>query len=362
MSGDFYGLEQLDIHRLALWVGDVSAKGVPAGLLMVLLNASLRAELYGNFVPGNVLSQLSLNISNVLSEAEQFSTLFLGILDTSNGLLTYSDAGHGHALIFRAATRKIEKLSVTVLPLGIESQLMAVQKEVELNRSDILLVYSDGVTEAASPSGELFGEQRLYEIIRESGAGTVPALRDAIQAAVAQFSQGHILEDDLTLLIIQQEDTRGSGAPKDKPYNAQDPLREWRQLLTSHTGILVPLHEWVAGICSEINLHENPDEFVNACQLGISELVTNVIKHAYRNEHGRITIKALEYHDRLEFIIQDQGLPFKTRSVEGENLPALREGSFGLQITKMVMDEVVYTRTPDDQNIWRLVKRYSGAE
>jgi anti-sigma regulatory factor (Ser/Thr protein kinase) len=225
-----------------------------------------------------------------------------------------------------------------------------------------LLVYSDGVTEAASPSGEHFGEQRLYEIIRESGAGTVPALRDAIQAAVAQFSQGHTLEDDLTLLIIQQEDTRGSGALKDKPYNAQDPLREWKQLLTSHTGILVPLHEWVAGICSEINLHENPDEFINACQLGISELVTNVIKHAYRSEHGRIIIKALEYSDRLEFIIQDQGLPFKTRSVEGENLPALREGSYGLQITKMVMDEVVYTRTPDDQNIWRLVKRYSDAK
>jgi len=207
MSGDFYSLQPLDDHRLGMWVGDVSAKGVPAGLLMVLINAYLHAEMLGAFAPGNVLSQLGLDVYELLSEAEQFSTLFLGVLDTTNGLLKYSDAGHGQALVFRSSTAEIEELCATVPPLGVEERLLAAQIEIRLQPADVLLIYSDGISEAASTSGEFFGEQRLLAVVEKNGHKSTVDLRDAILSAVAEFSQGATLMDDQTLLVIKRMET-----------------------------------------------------------------------------------------------------------------------------------------------------------
>lgn len=362
MSGDFYNVEQIDDHRLSLWVGDVSAKGVPAGLLMVLINTYLHAELFGNMVPGNVLSKTNMHVSDLLSEAEQFATLFLGVLDTRSGLLTYSDAGHGHAFIYRKATEKFEHLEATIPPLGVKSQLVAVQQEIGLNPGDSLVVYSDGLIEAASPDGDRFGKTRLLEVVREMGSRPPQELHDAILSAVAEFNQESTLEDDLTLIVARRAADQASKLIKESLHASGTPLREWAQVQTSHTGILVPLHEWVARICAEVGPRAEQDPFLNACQLGISELVTNVIKHAYRGEHGRINIQAFEFDDRLEFLITDQGLPYETSSLEGERLPELREGSFGLMIIRQVMNEVVYTRTPENENVWRLVKRFGNVD
>jgi PAS domain S-box-containing protein len=361
MSGDFYNLEQLDIERLGLWLGDVSAKGVPAGLLMVLINEHLKADLFGNFVPGNVLSELNSKVFEFLSESENFSTLFLGVLNTRDGLLTYSDAGHGHAFIYRSKSNEIQTLAATIPPLGIQSQALAIQQEVGLNLSDMLIVYSDGITEARSSEGERFGRERLFEIVRVHGQESVDELRETILSAVAEFSEGADLSDDITLMIIHRRESPDHRRVSESMDASGTPLRDWTQGLTSHTGVLGPLHEWIARICDEVGLRAEHDPFVNACQLGISELVTNVIKHAYRGEHGRITVQAFEYGDRMEFIITDKGLPYETRVFEAEGLPKVREGQYGLMITRRVMDEVVYTRTPNEENVWRLMKRLPDA-
>jgi PAS domain S-box-containing protein len=362
MSGDFYKVQTLDDDRLALWVGDVSAKGVPAGLLMVLINAYLHVEMFTSMVPANTLSQLNINVSEILSESEQFTTLFLGVIDSSTDILTYSDAGHGHALIYRHASRKIEKLSATSPPLGIESQLVAVQKEVGINPSDILVVYSDGITEATSPSGDFFGEQRLLEMIRRHGQHSTNDLHDAILKAVDDFQQESVLMDDQTLLVIRRSENTRSELMTNPDQVTSSPLQVWTKSLTSQTGVLQPLHEWVAIIGNQLNIRGDKSQFVNACQLGISELVTNVIKHAYRGEHGRITIQARKYKDRLEFEIQDKGLAYEATPVVTGDLPAIREGNFGLLITQSVMDEVIYTRTPEGVNCWRLVKNLGAAK
>lgn len=206
MSGDFFSLQPLDDHRLSFWVGDVSAKGVPAGLFMVLINTYLHAELANLLIPGDALSQLSLDVCELLSESEQFTTLFLDVLDTSSGMLTYSDAGHGHALIHRHASKTIEKLSATAPPLGIESQLIDIQKEVGLNPSDVLLIYSDDITETMSPSGELFGEQRLMDLVKNHPQSSAAELCAAILASVEEFRQDSVLMDDQTLLVIRRTD------------------------------------------------------------------------------------------------------------------------------------------------------------
>jgi len=141
-------------------------------------------------------------------------------------------------------------------------------------------------------------------------------------------------------------------------FNVDPPLQVWTHSLTSHTGMLEPLHEWVAMISTQLSKHGEQDLFVNACQLGISELVTNVIKYAYRGERGRIIIQAREYQDRVEFETQDKGFAFEVPLVSDEDLPVLREGSYGLLITESVMDEIIYNRTPEGINCWRLVKRF----
>lgn len=357
MSGDFYEFQPIDDHRLGVWVGDVSAKGVPAGLLMVLINAYLHAEMTDSFSPGKGLSQLNLNVSDLLSESEQFTTLFLGLLDTSNGMLTYSDAGHGHALIYHQADNTIEKLTATTPPLGIESKLKIVEKEVALEPADVLVIYSDGITEAVSHSGDFFGEQRLFDVINKHGQHSTGELQDAILTALEEFRQDNELTDDQTLLVVRLKADACSGRLANVVQITEQPAQVWTQFLTSHTEILQPLYEWVAMICSQLSIRGDKDQFVNACQLGISELVTNLIKHAYQGGHGHITVQAKEYQDRLEFESQDKGLAYEATPLPDEDLPILREGGYGLLVTQCVMDDIAYTRTPEGVNKWRLVKK-----
>jgi len=139
------------------------------------------------------------------------------------------------------------------------------------------------------------------------------------------------------------------------------PRREWAKELTSHTGILQSLHDWVAMVCREVEAISDQTQFAFDCQLGISELMTNIIKYAYGAKRGRIVLQAREYADRMEFEIRDEGLPFDVGTARLKGLPAVREQKYGLLITRSVMDDVRYSRTSDAENRWLLVKKFQGA-
>ena len=151
-----------------------------------------------------------------------------------------------------------------------------------------------------------------------------------------------------------------SGILDSQAQRTDSPVQEWTQELTGHTGVLQSLNDWVVMICREVEAISDQSQFAFDCQLGISELITNIIKYAYGGKRRPIVLQAREHWNRMEFEIRDEGLPFDVGTARLEGLPAVREHKYGLLITRSVMDEVGYSRTLDGENRWRLVKKFQG--
>lgn len=356
MCGDFFSLVPIDDDRLAVWMGDVSAKGVPAALIMVLVDTYLKVDMANAVKPGMILSQLGLTLHQLLIEAEQLLTIFIGILDVNDGLLTYSDAGHGQALVHRNATGEIVKLNAILPPLGVSEEFPVVQRGIYLRGADVLVIYSDGFTEVASSDGELLGLERLKSIISDNHQRSPREIQDAILSMVGEFSQGTALADDQTLVIIKRVDSPPSDPQESLVESAESPSHIWELELASSTESLQFLSEWIVSVCAEVRGAVDPERFVYECQLAASEIVTNVIKFAYRSEDGKIDIRAYLFDDRVEFDFFDLGDVFDMESVPEVDLSEPKEGGYGLLLTQSVMDDVVYDRTSDGKNHWRLVK------
>ena len=359
MCGDFFSLVPIDDERLAVWMGDVSAKGVPAALIMVLVDTFLKVDMANAVKPGMILSQLGSTLHQLLIEAEQLVTIFIGILDVNDGLLTYSDAGHGQTLVHRNATGEIVKLNAILPPLGVAEEFPVVQRGIYLRGADVLVIYSDGLTEVASSDGELLGLERLKSIISDNHQRSPREIQDAILSMVREFSQGEALADDQTLVIIKLVDSLPSDAQGSLVESAETPAHIWELELASSTESLQFLREWTVSVCKEVRGAVDPERFEYECQLATSEIVTNVIKDAYRSEDGKIDIRAYLFDDRVEFDFFDQGDAFDMESVLEMDLSEPKEGGYGLRITQSVMDEVVYDRTSDGKNHWHVVKGIS---
>ncbi len=153
-----------------------------------------------------------------------------------------------------------------------------------------------------------------------------------------------------------------TGILDSQAQKTDSPVQEWTRELTGHTGVLKPLNDWVVMICSEVEAISDLSQFAFDCQLGISEMMTNIIKYAYDGRRGPIVLQVREHWNRMEFEIRDEGLPFDVGTARLEGLPAVREYKYGLLITRSVMDEVAYRRTPDGHNRWLLVKNFQEVE
>jgi serine phosphatase RsbU (regulator of sigma subunit) len=198
IGGDFYDYFLIDEDRLAVTVADVSGKGIPAALFMAVSRTVMRnistADMATRMVDANRL----LAAENT---ACMFVTMFHGVLDLASGALRYCNAGHNPPYLLRAAGGR-ETLKATGIPFGIDADLPYGIAETVLASGDALLLFSDGITEAFDPGGEIFGEARL-EAALENGRGRDAAeLVAGILAATAEFAAGAEQSDDITCLAL----------------------------------------------------------------------------------------------------------------------------------------------------------------
>ena len=183
-------------------IADVSGKGVPGALVMSMIQASLRTQAG----EGRAVSDILERVNRLLlsrAESGMFATGFLARLDRSTLELRYCNAGHNPPYLQRADGR-IEVLHHGGLLLGVFEDPRLEEAMVQLEPGDRLLCYTDGVTEARSPSGEFFDEERLGDLLRAlppdvSAEDVARAVRDAVYA----FSQSEDLEDDMTLVVLR---------------------------------------------------------------------------------------------------------------------------------------------------------------
>lgn len=214
VGGDYFDFLDMGQGQLGIAIADVSGKGIPAALLMANLQASLHAQVIR---PAEV-AEVASRINNLLVEStdsNMFATFFYGLLDRERSVFTSCNAGHNPPLLVRREGR-IERLEAGGLLLGFMPDQEYQQESVTLEPGDILVMYTDGITEAVDTSldsvaDNLFGEEKLIDVIRRYQTGTARDLQGAVLAAIADFTDHSPQSDDITLVVIKRrgEKTRG---------------------------------------------------------------------------------------------------------------------------------------------------------
>jgi serine phosphatase RsbU (regulator of sigma subunit) len=202
IGGDYYDFIQRDDGKLIVALGDVSGKGTAAALLMSSLHAAVHAQADAH---DSIVKTIAA-VNRYLVESippNRFVTLFYAELDPKNGSLTFLNAGHNPPLIVHTGGT-MEQLASGGLPLGIMSDAEFREGHTKLHAGDVLVIYSDGVSEAVNPNGEEFGPTRLYETVARNIDASAGGIRDRIESALTKFCQGTPAADDITLVICKR--------------------------------------------------------------------------------------------------------------------------------------------------------------
>lgn len=199
VGGDYYDVFKLSDTKLALTVADVSGKGIPAALLMANLQATVKAYATMESSPRDLVGKVNRAVANSITTGK-FITLFYAVLDSSARRLTYTNAGHSPPLITRL-DQSCLKLETGGAVLGVFPEWSYDEAAIDLRPGDRLVIYTDGITEAADSSGEELGEQRLMAIVSKDTSVSATDLRDAIMQSVTEFCREDFT-DDATLLTV----------------------------------------------------------------------------------------------------------------------------------------------------------------
>ena len=201
VSGDYYDWVRIYDDQIGLVIADVSGKGVPAALLMAFLRASLRAAIHIGYAPHISMAKVNYLLWESI-ERNQFVTAFYGVLDASNKTLAYTNAGHNPPLILDSDgnMRFIERGG---LPLGMFRDTRYYEYYASIEPGQVIVLYTDGVTEAVNPKGEEYGRDRLAQAVRAAQSLSSREMVSQIHKDVIEWTGGQGANDDITFFIIK---------------------------------------------------------------------------------------------------------------------------------------------------------------
>jgi serine phosphatase RsbU (regulator of sigma subunit)/anti-sigma regulatory factor (Ser/Thr protein kinase) len=351
VGGDFYDLQPTAGSGYALMVGDVAGKGISAALVAALMHATLKSEAQHHSQPAELLAVINRLLYTELDRSETFVTAFLALYQTDPLSLAYASAGHTSALLWRSQDERVIEFDSTGLPLGIAPETSFAQHHIDLVPNDVLLLYSDGVTEAENASGKVFGFQALIDLLLAVHPLPAEQQLQSILAALDLHLGQVPLRDDSTLLLARV-------APRPSPAQHLIPLVASAEM-RSIRALTLQARQAAAGLA-----YPSPAErtaFLTELELAVSEIVTNIIVHAYREQpyparlQGRIAVSA----DRVQIDLIDTGLDFDPASVSTPPFSAADPptSGYGLVLARQLLDVCQYTRLPGGRNHWHLEKR-----
>ena len=203
VGGDFYDFFELPDGKLGLVIADVADKGMPAALFMSLTRTLVRAAALEAASPAGVLARVN---DLLVPDAQDgmFVTAFYAVLSLQTGQLAYARAGHNPPLLLRPRTGEEEWLRTEGMVLGVLEGIHFGERIVALEPGDVLVFYTDGVTEAFSPGGDIYGEGRLQAAIEAAADTPAQAMLEAICASVSDFVGDNPPSDDLTLMVLRR--------------------------------------------------------------------------------------------------------------------------------------------------------------
>ena len=203
IGGDYYDYLHRDRERIDLVIADVSGHSIGAALLIAETRAFIRAKAESLQGPAQIIRAVNAFILTDLDRAEMFITLFYASYDAINQTLRYASAGHNNPMIWRAATGRCDRLDVNGLILGVKPDVIYEENETEMASGDLLILFTDGLTEAENRAGDFFGEERLEELLREYHMLPTGQIIDRIMEQARLFSGTRSFRDDVTIVLMK---------------------------------------------------------------------------------------------------------------------------------------------------------------
>ena len=205
VGGDLYDVVKLDENRVIITIGDVCGKGVPASLFMAITQTVMRLVVRsGQDLQAEIEAANKLLVAN--NREDMFTTLFCGVLDVPSSTLTYCNCGHNPPLLLRRGESTFESLRNCGPPLGIGDGIRYVPRSIALAPGDILVLYTDGVTEAEDAQSAQFGTKRLEESILATRGQPARTVVEHLVKRVAAFTKGAPQSDDITCVAVVRND------------------------------------------------------------------------------------------------------------------------------------------------------------
>jgi serine phosphatase RsbU (regulator of sigma subunit)/anti-sigma regulatory factor (Ser/Thr protein kinase) len=345
VGGDFYDFIYFDDGRLALIIGDVTDKGVPAALVMATTRSILRTAAQRLVSPGKVLEI----VNNILCSEippKMFVTCLYAVLDPATGQLVYANAGHD--LPYWRHRGGVSELRATGMPFGLMPDRCYEEKQVVLAPGDRILFYSDGLVEAHNPEYAMFGFPRLMALLEEYTGDT--ALIDFLLGELANFTgPAWEQEDDVTLVTLQRSGSHESGkitTAAAAEEAAHDPV--WRTLdewtLPSEPGNEREAMERVARVVQPLNF---PARRLEQLKTAVAEATMNAMEHGNHYQPDKlVSIAVLASDTALRVCVTDDGgtrnLPSEPEQPDLEAKLAERESprGWGLFLIKHMVDDM----------------------
>jgi serine phosphatase RsbU (regulator of sigma subunit)/anti-sigma regulatory factor (Ser/Thr protein kinase) len=326
VCGDFYDFIAMADGKMGITLGDVCGIGPSAANGSALARYTLRTFLSEDSEPSSLFERMNAHISGQIN-IDRFIRLLFGVLDPERATFDYVNAGHVPPVVYRARSREVEWLDEGGIAMGVEDDAEYKAGHIELEPGDMLVLYTDGVTEAPRDSRP-FGQGRFMDLVQLYGVGTPGELVQALRRGVDAWVGEGDLRDDLALLVLQVV----------PDSTLEEPEREI--VLPNESARLGEIRRFVRGFLAEIRA---PVEISQDILLAVGEAAANGARHGRRQE-GRSEVRAGVKLEGTEVVvtIADDGGGFDMNEVKGRERDRFAAGGRGLFLMEELMDSVMF--------------------
>lgn len=345
VGGDFYDFYFLDEVNIGIVVGDVSGKGVPAALMMAVCKTLLKSRASTDKSTASILTHVNNEMAKD-NKQSMFVTIFMGILNTYTGEMTYSNAGHNPTYIHKKNGElvKLKKLHGPVV--AAMEQMSYRESKVQLDRGDVIFGYTDGITEAHNDQEELFSDDRLQNFLKTNDFVDPKQTVEAIIDEVRTFENGVEQFDDITAICLEYKGTDVKTKIHSKEIEIKNTIEEVQIAMGA-------FEEFAA-------MHRI--SMVNSMKINIvlDEILSNIVKYGFPDDAVHNIGVTVEMHGRkLVIIFSDDGIPFNPfqKTPPDLSIPLERRevGGIGIHLVRKLMDEFSYKRNIN-RNVVTMVK------
>ena len=342
VGGDFYDFFLVDDTHLGMVIADVSGKGVPAALFMMMSKILIKNAAITGKSPAEALETVNNQIC-ANNHEEMFVTVWLGILDLKTGVLAAANAGHEKPIVKHNDGQFEQLIDKHGFVIGGMPGLKYKGYEIQLEKGAKIFLYTDGVAEATNNSDELFGTDRTVAVLNEVKDENPKAILERVKLRVDEFVGNAPQFDDLTMLCLEYVGLEDSGEE-------------------------ITIDAKLESVASAIDFvsertEELPLSMKDKHQIGIAidEIVSNVARYAYTDSTGKAAVRIDTDAKGITITVTDSGVPYNPLEKEDPDVTLSADergiGGYGIFIVKQVMDELTY-EYKDGKNIFTMRKNY----